>query len=303
LVGSQNLTPIGICPGKYLWGFLFVQAAPLPYFYMMILQPGNPLHFIPQRIVSLVPSQTELLHYLGLEEETVGITKFCIHPAAWFKNKIKVGGTKNINIGLIKKLQPDLIIANKEENVKEQIDELAKKFTVLVTDVNTIADGLKMIRVIGKIAGKEKVSADLVTAVQNQFAKIILPKKTISAAYLIWKDPYMTVGGDTFINDVLDKCGLRNIFADKQRYPEVTITDLSIANLQLLLLSSEPYPFKQKHIDELQQQLPGTKIILVNGEMFSWYGSRMLLMPAYLNRLIESVSGETSDVSKQIQFD
>jgi ABC-type Fe3+-hydroxamate transport system substrate-binding protein len=258
----------------------------------MILQPGSLLPFIPQRIVSLMPSQTELLHYLGLETETIGITKFCIHPAAWFKNKTRVGGTKNVNIQTIKKLQPHLIIANKEENVKEQVEQLAKDFTVLVTDVNTIADGLQMIKAVGKITGKEKASDDLVTAVKNQFAKIIPPKKIIPTAYLIWKDPYMTVGGDTFINDVLTKAGFKNIFAHKKRYPEVNIADLSIANCQLLLLSSEPYPFKQKHIDELQKQLPGTKIILVNGEMFSWYGSRMLLMPEYLNSLIESVNRE-----------
>jgi ABC-type Fe3+-hydroxamate transport system substrate-binding protein len=258
----------------------------------MILQPGTSLDFIPQRIISLVPSQTELLHYLGLQTETIGITKFCIHPAAWFKNKTRVGGTKNVNIQTIKKLQPHLIIANKEENVKEQVEQLAKDFTVLVTDVNTIADGLQMIKAVGKITGKEKASDDLVTAVKNQFAKIILPKKTIPTAYLIWKAPYMTVGGDTFINDVLDKCGLQNIFQKKQRYPQVTVAQLQTANCQLLLLSSEPYPFKQKHIDELQQQLPGTKIILVNGEMFSWYGSRMLLMPEYLNSLLKSVNLE-----------
>jgi ABC-type Fe3+-hydroxamate transport system substrate-binding protein len=268
-----------------LWKFLFVHTVPLPYFYIMILQPGSPLHFIPQRIVSLVPSQTELLHYLGLEIETIGITKFCVHPKEWFKTKTRVGGTKNVNIQTIKKLQPDLIIANKEENVKEQIEELAKDFTVLVTDVNTIADGLQMINDIGKITGKEKVSADLVTKIKNECSKIILPSKKIPAAYLIWKDPYMTIGGDTFINDVLCKCGLQNIFQTKQRYPDVTVSQLQTANCQLLLLSSEPYPFKQKHIDELQQQLPNTKIILVDGEMFSWYGSRMLLMPDYINAI------------------
>jgi ABC-type Fe3+-hydroxamate transport system substrate-binding protein len=259
----------------------------------MILQPGTPLHFIPQRIVSLVPSQTELLHYLGLEIETIGITKFCIHPAVWFSNKIRVGGTKNVNIQTIKKLQPDLIIANKEENVKEQIEQLAKDFTVLLTDVNTIADGLQMINDIGKITNKEKIAADLVATITYKFSKIILPKKTIPTAYLIWKDPYMTIGGDTFINDVIQKCGLQNIFANKKRYPKLTISQLQTTNCQLLLLSSEPYPFKQKHINDLQHQLPNTKIILVDGEMCSWYGSRMLLMPEYLNRLIKSVNSET----------
>jgi ABC-type Fe3+-hydroxamate transport system substrate-binding protein len=256
----------------------------------MILQQGKPFHFIPQRIVSLVPSQTELLHYLGLGHQTIGITKFCIHPAAWFTSKIKVGGTKNINIPIIKKLQPDLIIANKEENVKEQIEELAKDFNVLVTDINTIDDGLQMIIDIGKSINKQQIAAGLVAAIKKKFSKIVIAKTVIPTAYLIWKNPYMTIGGDTFINDVLANCGLQNIFAHTKRYPEITVSQLQTANCQLLLLSSEPYPFKQKHIYELQQQLPNTKIFLVNGEMFSWYGSRMLLMPEYLNRLLANIN-------------
>jgi ABC-type Fe3+-hydroxamate transport system substrate-binding protein len=254
------------------------------------MQPGAPLNFIPQRIVSLVPSLTELLHYLDLQNETVGITKFCTHPVDWFKNKTRVGGTKNINIPAIKKLQPHLIIANKEENVKEQIEALAKNFNVLVTAVNTIGEALQIILQIGQLTGTTQKAATLVAAIQNEFKKIILPQKPIPIAYLIWKDPYMTIGGDTFISDVLTKAGFKNIFNHKNRYPQLTIADLLIANCQLLFLSTEPYPFKQKHIDELQQQLPNTKIILVDGEMFSWYGSRMLLVPLYLNGLLADLN-------------
>lgn len=263
------------------------------YFYSMILKPSSSLKFIPTRIVSLVPSQTELLHYLGLEEETVGITKFCIHPKEWYRSKTRIGGTKNINIPTIKKLQPNLIIANKEENVKEQIEELAKDFNVLVTDVNSVEEALQMIKHIGQLTQKEQLALTLIKKIENEFVKIIQPKHLIKTAYLIWNKPYMTIGGDTFINDILTKCGLQNIFAHKQRYPVTTVADLQIApdsnRDQLLLLSTEPYPFKQKHIDELQQQLPNTKIILVDGEMFSWYGSRMLLMPPYLNTLLKDI--------------
>ncbi len=273
-----------------MWKFLFVQTAPLPYFYTMILQLGSSLNFTPQRIVSLVPSQTELLHYLGLEVETIGITKFCVHPKEWFGSKIKVGGTKNLNIAAIKKIQPNLIIANKEENVKEQIEELAKDFNVLITNINTINDSLQMIRGIGKITNKEKAAAKLVDTIKKEFSKIILPCQIIPTAYLIWRNPYITIGGDTFINDMLKKAGFQNIFIDENRYPLVTVQQLQTANCQLLLLSSEPYPFKQKHIDELQMQLPKTKIILVDGEMFSWYGSRMLLMPPYLKGLLAAVN-------------
>ena len=252
----------------------------------MIPQPASPLLYRPKKIISVVPSQTELLHYLGLQGETIGITKFCIHPKEWYSTKTKVGGTKTLNINLIKKLQPDLIIANKEENVKEQIEELAKDFNVLVTDVNNVEDALQMIVQIGQVTQKEKEALRLVNEIKNGFAKIKQPMQKINTAYLIWNKPYMTVGGGTFINDILSQCGLQNIFADKERYPEMSIADLLIANCQLVLLSTEPYPFKQKHIDELQQQLPHTKIILVDGEMFSWYGSRMLLMPQYLQRLV-----------------
>ena len=253
----------------------------------MILQPAPPLFYSPKKIISVVPSQTELLHYLGLQDETIGITKFCIHPKEWYRSKTKVGGTKTLNINGIKKLQPDLIIANKEENIKEQIEELAKDFNVLVTDVNNVEDALQMIVQIGQVTQKEKEALSLVKEIKNGFAKIKQPMQKINTAYLIWNKPYMTVGGGTFINDILSQCGLQNIFADKERYPEMSIADLLIANCQLVLLSTEPYPFKQKHIDELQQQLPHTKIILVDGEMFSWYGSRMLLMPQYLQRLVD----------------
>ena len=252
----------------------------------MLLKEGQQLNTIPRRIVSLVPSQTELLHYLGLQDETVGITKFCIHPKEWLRSKTRVGGTKTLNIAAIKKLQPDLIIANKEENIKEQIEALANDYTVLVTDVNNVAEALQMIRTIGKITGKAAKAKTLVAAIEAAFLNIRLSNTPVNTAYLIWNKPYMTIGGGTFINDMLAKAGLKNIFARKTRYPEVTIADLQASHCQLIILSSEPYPFKQKHIAELQQHLPGTKIILADGEMFSWYGSRMLLAAEYLQMVI-----------------
>jgi ABC-type Fe3+-hydroxamate transport system substrate-binding protein len=265
--------------------FFMPSIAGLPYFCSMILQPDSILPFTPKRIVSLVPSQTELLHYLGLEEETVGITKFCIHPKEWYRTKTRVGGTKTVNLATIKKLQPDLIIANKEENVKEQIEELANEYNVLVTDVNNISEALQMIVHIGALTGKAIAAKELAIKIETAFAAISHTAAPVKTAYLIWNKPYMAAGGDTFINDIINKAGLKNIFEKNKRYPEITITDLQIANCQLLLLSSEPYPFKQKHIDELQQYLPHTKIVLADGEMFSWYGSRMLLVPEYLQSL------------------
>ena len=265
----------------------------LPYFYGMILNNTPDIGYVPNRIISLVPSQTELFHYLGLEQQTVGITKFCVHPAQWFQTKTRVGGTKAINSKIIHQLQPDLIIVNKEENVKEQVEELAADYPVWVTDVNNLDEALLMIHDIGELTGKLSHAHSLAENIRDNFKELDQLQTSnhkLKTAYLIWQKPYMTVGGDTFINDMLLRCGFENIFADRKRYPEISISELKTANCKLLLLSSEPYPFKQKHIDELAAQLPGCKILLANGEFFSWYGSRLLKAPAYFRKLIQGYS-------------
>ncbi len=241
------------------------------------------------RIISLVPSITELLHYLNLNEEVAGITRFCIHPAEWFRNKTKIGGTKNINIKRIQELQPDLIIANKEENEKEQVEELAKDFNVLLTDVKTVDDAYAMIKDIGIMTCRTSEAKKLILDIKKEFTRLQEKSSGRKTAYLIWRNPYMTIGGDTFINDMLQRGGLQNIFAQLLRYPKITADDIMAAGCNLVMLSSEPYPFKEKHITELQQYLPGVPIILVDGEMFSWYGSRMLQMPQYLLSLLNSI--------------
>lgn len=243
----------------------------------------------PKKIVSVVPSQTELLFDLGLDEEVIGITKFCIHPEHWFKTKTRVGGTKQLQLEKIKELQPDLIIANKEENVQSQIEELAKDFPVWVTDVNNLNDALKMIESVGEIVNKQFKAKQVTDRIKENFAQLQTSNSQLQTCYLIWKEPYMTVGGDTFINDMLSRAGFQNLFGHQTRYPEVTIEQLQTLNCQLLLLSSEPFPFKQKHIDELEPQLPGTKICLVDGEMFSWYGSLLLKAPSYFQQLQNQV--------------
>jgi ABC-type Fe3+-hydroxamate transport system substrate-binding protein len=251
----------------------------------MILQQASKLPYLPQRIISLVPSQTELLFYLGLDKEVIGITRFCIHPEAWFHKKPRIGGTKNINIEKIRGLQPDLIIANKEENIKEQIEELGKELPVLVTDISSLNDALQMITHIGTLTGKAQAAAILAGNINGAFKNLIGIENPVKTAYLIWQEPYMTVGGDTFISNMMLHCGFENIFLEKKRYPEVSIAQLQTADCKLLMLSSEPYPFEQKHVDRLGKLLPSTKIILVDGEMFSWYGSRLLQSAAYFNQL------------------
>lgn len=245
----------------------------------------------PKRIISVVPSQTELLYELGLDEQVAGITKFCIHPGQWFRNKMRIGGTKNLNLALIESLHPDLIIANKEENERDQIDELSKKFPVWISDVETLEDCIDMISALGQITSTASRALELVTEIQNAFNE--LQKNQVQqkrrAAYLIWKDPYMSAGGDTFINDMMERCGFMNVMSDRHRYPEVSIQQLKDLDCEFILLSSEPYPFKVKHIEIFDKEVPGSTTILVDGEFFSWYGSRARLAPAYFMQLREQL--------------
>ena len=235
------------------------------------------------KIISLVPSITETLFDFGLTtDEVIGRTKFCIHPADLVKNVEVIGGTKNLNIEKIKSLKPDLIIANKEENEKLQVEELMKDFKVWVTDIEILEDNQKFISELGTLLNKEKLAQDFNHKINSVFTniKVFKPKK---AAYLIWKNPYMTVGSDTFINEVLEKLGFENLFENRKRYPEVSVHELKDADL--IFLSSEPFPFQQKHIDELQIELPNNEILLVDGEAFSWFGTHLMKVDEYLKEL------------------
>lgn len=258
----------------------------------MFVSSSSSILYTPTRIVSLVPSITALLHALGLEKETIGITKFCVHPDHWFRNKIRVGGTKNVDIHKIASLKPDLIIANKEENIKEQIEALAADYPVLLTDVNNLEEALAMIATIGKLTNKSAPATTIIDSIEHGFAGLNNNNKSallLKAAYLIWKDPYMTVGGDTFIHNMMELAGFSNVFAQETRYPELTIDAIRQSKCDVLLLSSEPYPFKQMHLDELKHQLPGTKVWLVNGELFSWYGSLLMEAPHYFKELMAAI--------------
>ena len=235
-----------------------------------------------QKIVSLVPSLTELLYDLGLEDEVVGITKFCVHPQKWFRTKQRVGGTKNVKIEIVRQLNPTLIIANKEENNKDQIEELAKEFPVLVTEIKTLEDAYKAIESIGREAGKNTEAKNIINRIRAGFEALKGKFEPVPVAYMIWNDPPMTIGGDTFINDVLHYAGFMNVFSDRSRYPEASFETLLQSEAKYILLSSEPFPFKQKHLDSWQAKLPGKKVLLIDGEMCSWYGSRLIMTADYL---------------------
>ncbi len=239
------------------------------------------------RIVSLVPSLTEFLYDLGLDQEVVGITKFCVHPNTWFRTKTRVGGTKTPKIDRIRELQPHWVICNKEENRKEDVEALSTFTQVLVTDINTWpemeSELLRLAATLDRIN-----EAQTLLAGNNNW----LPQQASAlgkrAAYLIWKDPYMAVGSQTFIHDTLTHLGLDNVIhtaLGHARYPEVDLEALQELNLDLLMLSSEPYPFSQKHLLHFQEKLPSTKIRIVDGELFSWYGSRMKFLPSHWRAL------------------
>lgn len=235
----------------------------------------------PKRIISLVPSQTELLHYFGLDEEVIGITKFCVHPNEWFRTKTRVGGTKQLNIDLIRSLQPDLIIGNKEENVKEQINLLEKEFPVWLSDVNSLDDAIWMIKETGKITGCENKANELSDAILVAFKKIIPPSTRKKCIYLIWDKPMMVAGSKTFIDSMITVAGLDNAMGHKSRYPEITRDDIIKIHPDLIILSSEPYPFTKHQQETFSLEFPFAKVELADGEMFSWYGSRMLNAARY----------------------
>jgi ABC-type Fe3+-hydroxamate transport system substrate-binding protein len=248
----------------------------------------------PQRIISLVPSQTELLYDLGLGERVVGITKFCVHPETWFKTKHRVGGTKKVDFDKVRALKPDLIIGNKEENERKDIQELEKEFPVWMSDVRDLSGALDMILRVGELTGTKDKAEALRKGIEEAFAKQHYIEPALTVVYLIWRQPFMVAGHGTFVNDMLKRCGLVNVFDEGDaRYPEITAQELAEADPDIILLSSEPYPFVQKHIAEFNMICPGTPVVLVDGEFFSWYGSRLLKAPAYFNGLLARMGGGT----------
>ena len=242
----------------------------------------------PSRIVSLVPSQTELLAHLGLYNAVVGITRFCERPEHWRSEKTIVGGTKQVDIDTVRDLAPDLVLANHEENTAEDVAALDEIAPVFVTEVKTVEEALDMIRTVGRLTGTSDRTSTLVGKIISRFES--LPDfAPLRAAYLIWREPYMTVGGDTFIHDAMQWGGLENIYGDQSRYPEVTVGDLAEKNPDVVLCSSEPFPFDEKDAftADLRDALPDTPVETVDGQPFSWYGPRLLTTPSYLTSLRE----------------
>lgn len=234
----------------------------------------------PKRIISLVPSQTELLYDLGLEESIVGITKFCVHPYHLKSTKKIVGGTKKVNYDKIRLLKPDIIICNKEENTKEIVEELRTICPVWVTDIFTLEDNFQMITDFGQLFDKRTEARkwnDKLAFALSDFKNFIKDFPIKKVAYFIWKSPYMVAGSGTFINELLKLNHFENHFASQERYPEIELEKIDTdGTLDLVLLSSEPFPFKAEDGFEIVKNAPKVQAILVDGEMFSWYGSRLI---------------------------
>lgn len=245
----------------------------------------------PKRIISLVPSQTELLVDLGLEESIVGLTKFCIHPEHLRKRETIVGGTKQIHIDKIKALNPDIILCNKEENTKEIVKACEQICPVHVSDIFTIEDALELMQQYGQLFDVESKSEKLINYIQKEyqaFKNFVNKKPVLNVAYFIWKTPWMVAGKDTFINHLLEYNQFHNVFSDTSRYPEIDLKSLKEKSVDVVFLSSEPFPFKEVHIKELQEDI-GQDILVkvVDGEMFSWYGSRLKYAFDYFKSLRE----------------
>ena len=238
------------------------------------------------RIVSLVPSITETLFDFGLTpDEIVGRTKFCIHPKEKVKEIAIVGGTKNVHLEKVRALNPDLIIANKEENVREQIEALEKDFKVWLTNIETVEDNYYFLKQLGNLLNQQE-KAQLFNLKIYEVLQSHQLKKPLKTAYLIWQNPYMTIGSDTFIHHILSELGFENIFNNQKRYPEISTKDLVEA--EVIMLSSEPFPFQEKHVEALKSIFPEKKILLVDGEAFSWYGTHLAKCQPYFSALLSS---------------
>lgn len=241
---------------------------------------------IPKRIISLVPSQTELLVDLGLESSIVGITKFCIHPKHLRQSKTIVGGTKQVHFDKIKALSPDIILSNKEENTKDMVEELQQIAPVHISDVNDIEQALALIIQYGELFSVNETAKRLCASIKDEKEQFVNDIKTckLTTAYFIWKNPWMVAAKNTFIDSLLSLNKFDNYFEKQQRYPEVNLENMS-SEIDLILLSSEPYPFKDDDIKEFSKRFPNAKTILVDGEYFSWFGSRLQNAFKYFKKL------------------
>ncbi|WP_334112944.1 ABC transporter substrate-binding protein [Paucihalobacter sp.] len=245
------------------------------------------------RIISLVPSQTELLVDLGLQSSMVGVTKFCVHPENLRMEIPVVGGTKQVNFKKIKALNPDIILCNKEENTLDMVQQLQDIAKVEIRDVNTFDDALTLIKFYGDLFNVKYLSQaiiDKIEADRYTFRKRFINVSRVKVAYFIWQQPYMVAANNTFINARIEEVGFSNVFKSKNRYPEIDLVDQDLHKTEIILLSSEPFPFKTEHVKQFKALFPDKQVIIADGEMFSWYGSRLQGAFKYFESLHETLN-------------
>jgi ABC-type Fe3+-hydroxamate transport system substrate-binding protein len=238
----------------------------------------------PRRIVCLIPSTTEVLCHLGLADALVGITAYCREPAAVVRGMARVGGEKDPDLDRIRALAPDLVVANVEENRREHVEALrAAGVPVWVTYPRTVAGAIAMIRDLGRVTGAEAAATALADDLERHVDRAraaTAPRPPVPVFYPIWRDPYMTIGRDTYIHDVLGLCGGANVFGDADRYPTVTLEAVAARRPEVILLPDEPFRFRRAHVRDFAPygDVPAVRegrIHLVDGKPFSWHGPRM----------------------------
>ena len=238
----------------------------------------------PRRIVSLIPSTTELLCALGLADALVGVTVYCVEPRDVVRGKARVGGEKDPDLAAIRALAPDLVVANVEENRREDVDALrAAGIPVWVTYPRTVAEGLAMIRELGEVTGVRDRARALLDTLEPLYAAArgrAARRAPVSVFYPIWRQPWMTIGADTYVHDLLATCGGANVFADLARYPTITLDDMAARGPEVILLPDEPFRFRRAHLRDFDAfaGVPAVRdgrIHLVDGKPFSWHGPRL----------------------------
>jgi ABC-type Fe3+-hydroxamate transport system substrate-binding protein len=247
------------------------------------------------RIVSLCPSLTELVFDLGRGDELVGITQFCVHPADGVARVEKVGGTKSPDVARIRALQPDVVLMNEEENRRQDAEALAAAgIECHVSMPRDCAETAAMVRSIGARLERAREADGIARDIEQRAERVRGAARSCAAvtfAYLIWRKPWMSVNGDTFASGLLTQAGGRNVFADEpERYPEITSERLKLADPALVLLCTEPFPFEQKHVDELAAatNFARERFVIADGEYLSWHGSRTPAGIDYAESLIAS---------------
>ena len=243
------------------------------------------------RLICLVPSLSEILYALDLEDAVVGITRYCVHPPKWLETKAVVGGTKDPKLEKIIALKPTLVIANDEENRKDDVVALREAgCRVYVSHIETFSDLITCIddlsELLQRTAVAQRLSANLTMHYDRlKDALLTTPHRPPKVLYLIWRRPYMAVAQNTWIDHILTHLGCLNACAHLSRYPVIELTQLAELKVDYVFLSSEPYSFKEKHIDEITKAHPEITSLLVDGEVFSWYGPRLFYLEQEVQRI------------------